>query len=165
MRNITVKEYNLTYIDCSDLIINTYISINKDIFEIKKLKDKDLKKLIFHYLVKSFISRNKQTKKRPVYFFNKKFIEEFTDKRYIKCFLIIIKSLKSMVPIPIVILENQDIFSQNNGELKGLNERISNHYFTSRKNTIKLRKYLENEDFYELTKAFKDINNIKYITT
>jgi hypothetical protein len=165
VRNIQIKKYNIIYIDCSDLIINTYISILRDFLDINKLKDKDLKKLIFHYIVKSFISRNKHSTKRPVYFFNRKFIAEFTDKRYIKCFLIIIKNLKSLIPVPIILIDNENLFSQNRGELKGLNEKITSYYLNSNKNTIKLRKYLKNEDFYELIEAFKDINNIKYITT
>lgn len=165
VRNIIVAKYNLVYIDCSDLIVNVYISILKQFTELDKLKDRDLKKLIFHYVVTALISRNKHSSKRPVYFFNKIFLLEFTDKRYIKCFLSIIKHLKNLLPVPLIILENHNIFDNDNGELKGLNEKISNHYITNKSNTKKLRKYLQNEEFYELIKVLGNIKNIKQLST
>lgn len=165
MRNFIFKNYNLNYIDCSDLIINIYICILKEITDVSNLKDKDLKKLVFHYLVKRFLEHNKKSLKRPVFYFDKNVLLEFTDKRYIKCFLYIIKQLKGLLPIPILIINDQKIFTENTGHMKGLNEKISNHYIYTKKNTVKLRKYLQNEDFYELINVFKDINSIRYIST
>lgn len=165
MRNIVIKKYNLIYIDCSDLIVNVYITLLKQFTELEKLKDKDLKKLIFHYIVTALLSRNKHSTKRPVYFFNKQFLLEFTDKRYIKCFVSILKHLKSLLPVPLILLENQNIFANDNGELKGLNEKISNHYVNSKTSTVRLRKYLQNEEFYELIKVLDNIKNIKQLST
>lgn len=165
MRNIIVSKYNLVYIDCSDLIINVYISIFKQFKGLDKLKDKDLKKLIFHHIVTALLKRNKHSSRRPVYFINKIFLLEFADKRYVKCFISIIKHLKSLLPVPFIILENHNIFENDNGELKGLNEKISNHYITNKNSTLKLRKYLQNEEFYELIKVLGNIKNIKQLST
>ena len=165
MRNIIVTKYNLVYIDCSDLIVDVYISIHKQFSDLDKLKDKDIKKLIFHHVVTALLSRNKYSSKRPVYFINKVFLLDFADKRYVKCFVSMIKHLKSLLPVPFIILENHNIFDNDNGELKGLNERISNHYITGKNNTLKLRKYLQNEEFYELVKVLGNIKNIKQLST
>lgn len=165
MRKIIISKYNLVYIDCSDLIVNVYINIIKQFTELERLKDKDIKKLIFHYIVTALLSRNKNSSKRPVYFINKIFLLEFTDKRYVKCFISIIKHLQNLLPVPFIVLDNHNIFDNDKGELKGLNEKISSYYITKKSNTIKLRKYLQNEEFYELIKVLGNIKNIKQLST
>jgi len=153
------------YIDCSDLIINVYISILKQIPNINQLKDKDLKKLIFHYIVISLLKRKKRNNRRPVYFFNSTFFTEFVDKRYVKCFIMIIKHLKSLLPTPLILVEKEDLFKTDSGELKELNEKISNFYINNKRGTTQLRKYLRNEEFYELIKVLSNIKNIKQLST
>lgn len=165
MRSFTNKEYNLVYIDASDLIVNVYLMIFKHVCDINTLKDKDLKKLIFHYVITLILRKNKNSSKRPVYFFNKTLLMEFVDKRYIKCFVSIIKHLKTLLPVPLIFVNNDDIFINNNGELKDLNERITNFYQNFKKSTAKLRKYLQSEEFYELVKVLNNIKNIKQLST
>lgn len=164
MRILPVSDYNLVYIDCTDLVVNVYIDISKKFNDISTLKDKDLKKLIFHYMVMSLFKKNKIKQKRPVYFFNRDIMLEFPDKRYIKCFIIIFKHLKTLLPAPLIMLE-EDIMKKSKGEIKGLNEKFTHYYMNSKKNTFKLRKYLDSEEFYDLIKALKDIKNIKSLST
>jgi hypothetical protein len=165
VRNFIIPEYNITYIDCSDLVVEVYLEVCKMKVPLCDIIDKDLKKLTFHYIVKELLKKNKRLKGRPVYFFNIKFINEFCEKKYIKNFLYSLKHLKSLLPIPLIFIDNDDIFLKNNGHLKGLNERITSHYTKHKKNTYKLRKYLESEDFYDLIKELSDIKNIKQLST
>jgi len=90
---------------------------------------------------------------------------EFVDKRYVKCFVSIIKHLKTLLPVPLIFVNNDDIFINNNGELKDLNERVTNFYQNFKKSTAKLRKYLQSEEFYELVKVLNNIKNIKQLST
>jgi hypothetical protein len=139
--------------------------IFKHVNDINTLKDKDLKKLIFHYVITLILRKKKNSSKRPVYFFNKTFLMEFVDKRYVKCFVSIIKHLKTLLPVPLIFVNNDDIFINNNGELKDLNERVTNFYQNFKKSTAKLRKYLQSEEFYELVKVLNNIKNIKQLST
>lgn len=165
MRSFYFEKYNLNYIDCSDIVINVYLSIHNMGLDVGKLKDKDLKKLIFHFIVKSLLKRSRSKRKRPVYFLYKNFIQEFVDKRYVKSFLYIIDHLRKLLPVPIVLIESVKIFDSHNGDLIGLNEKIASKYINGNKSTVKLRKYLEAQEFYDLIEALSDINNIKHLST
>ena len=164
MRSFEYSTYNLTYVDCSDLVVNVYLDIcNLDV-SIDRIKSKDIKKLIFHFIVAALLKRNKKLKSRPVFFIDKKILLEFTNKEYIKHFICVFRHLKSLLPVPMLIINDQNLF-QNEGEIKGYNERIYNHYMFNKKGTYRLRKYLESEDFYELIDKLTDIKNIKLLST
>lgn len=165
MRNFYSQNYNLVYIDCNDLVLNVFLSINKLNISLDNLKPRDFKKLVFHYVVEELLKKNKFKSKRPVYFFNKTFLASFCDKKYIECFLYSLKQLKNLLPVPVIFLENSDLFLKNNGDLKELEEKITNYYIKHKRSTYKLRKYLENEEFYELVNKLNDIKNIKLLST
>lgn len=165
MRSFYIQRFNLLYIDCSDLIVNVYISILNLNIDVNTVSSKDLRKLIFHFIVRDLLKRKGTKNKRPVYYFDKKFLLEFTDKKYIESFIFIIKHLKSLLPVPLILIDNDKIFNSKNGDIIGLSEKISHNFINSKKSTIKLRKYLENEEFYELIKALSDIKNIKHLST
>lgn len=165
MRNFVYKEYNIVYIDCTDLVVKVYLEINKLDIDLENIKDRDLKKLTFHFIVKELLKKNKRLRERPVYYFNTNLLNDFCDKKYLKNLLGSLKHLKSLLPIPLIFVENDDIFVRNNGHLKGINEKISQHYIKHKKNTYKLRKYLESEEYYDLIKELCDIKNIKQLST
>lgn len=164
MRSFDYGTYNLTYIDCSDLVVNVYLDICNLGLSADKAKGKDIKKLIFHFIIAELLKRNKKLKFRPVFFIDKKILLEFTDKNYIKHFICVFKHIKSLLPVPMLILSDQNLF-KNEGEIKGYNERIYNHYLFNKKGTYRLRKYLESEEFYELIDKLSDIKNIKLLST
>ena len=164
MRSFKYDAYNLTYVDCSDLVVNVFLDICRLNVSVDKAKGKDIKKLIFHFIVTDLIKRNKGLKNRPVFYIDKKILLEFTNKEYIKHFICVFKHIKSLLPVPLLILNDQNMF-KNEGEIKGYNEKIHNHYLFSRKNTHRLRKYLESEEFYDLIDKLTDIKNIKLLST
>jgi hypothetical protein len=164
VRKFEYDIYNLVYVDCSDLVVNVFLDICNLHISIETIKDKDIKKLIFHFIVTELIKRNKHLKHRPVFFIDKKILLEFTNKDYIKHFLYVFKHIKSLLPVPLLILNDQSMFT-NRGDLKGYNEKINNHYMFNKKGTYKLRKYLEMEEFYELVDKLADIKNIKLLST
>lgn len=164
MRKFEYKEYNLVYVDCSDLVVNVYLDILKLDVSIENIKSKDVKKLIFHFLVVELLKRCKQLKYRPIFYIDKKILIEFTNKEYVKHFISVFKHIKSLLPVPLLILGDQNLF-KNQGEIKGYNEKIFNHYMFNRKGTYRLRKYLEIEEFYELVDKLTDIKNIKLLST
>ena len=156
------KEHNLIYINCSQLIHKIYDSILELNLDLETIKEKDLKKLIFHYFVEQLlkIGKSKKYTERPVYFiFKDDFIKY--NSTFLNCFTYVFKHLKTLLPVPLILIENSQIFINNNGELKGLSERALNYYIRGKISTYKLRKYLEDENFYELVNVLKDVKNIK----
>lgn len=162
MERFAVKGYNIVYLNCSDFLNTIYNSICTLEINPDSLKDKDLKKLIFHFFVDLLLkkSKNKKFKEKPTYFIFKSAFKNIDNLKYAQCFSYVIKQLKNLLPIPILVLENDKIFESNNGELKGYNEKISSFYIKRKLGTYKLRKYLQAEEFYELVNTLQDIKNI-----
>jgi len=157
---LILTKYNLVYINCTEL----YTDIFKKIQEVglDKLTRKDTKKLIFHYIITDFlkISKIRKSKEKPVFFFySDKFLD--VNSSFLLEFINVIKMLKGFLPVPVLIFKNDSIFIKNNGELKGLNEKIYNFYSNRNHSVKKLRKYLETEEYYQLIEVLKDVGSIK----
>jgi hypothetical protein len=160
--SFTVKSHNLTYIDCSFFIEKIFESISELNVNVNSIKEKDLRKLIFHYFIELLLKqgKNKSYKERPVYFiFKEDFL--YQQNRFINAFTYVFKHIKKLLPVPLIVIENSNIFHSNNGELLGINNRIVNYYIKNKISTQRLRKYLEEESFYELIKVLQDVRNIK----
>lgn len=69
--------------------------------------------------------------------------------------------LKSYLPVPVLVLKNIDVLNNNCGHVKGLNEKIYNFYINRIPNVKKLKKYLENEEYYELINILGEAKHIK----
>lgn len=164
MAEIRVECYNLGYINCSDVVSK----IVKDIamLNLDSLKVADLKKLTFHYFINFLLekSRNREMGYRPVYFvFNESL--KALDNNYLLIFKYVIQQLKTMLPVPIIVLDDVDIFSKNNGALREINEKMSNFYVKRKISLRKLNKYINKEEYYELIKVLKDASNIALLST
>jgi hypothetical protein len=161
------KNYNLAYIDISDFVERIYSNIlNLDI-GIKNLPKKDLRKLTLHYFISNLyrVTKKKKYIEKPVYFLNMESFKSINNEPYIKSLIYTIKKLKSLLPIPIIVLNNFDKLVVSGGDFKGLCEKMENFYTKRQFNTKSLKKYLETEDFYELISIFKDVVNIKTLLT
>jgi hypothetical protein len=157
---LILTKYNLVYINCTELYTDTFKKIQE--VGLDKLTRKDTKKLIFHYVITDFlkISKIRKSKEKPVFFFySDKFLD--VNSSFLLEFINVIKMLKSFLPVPVLIFKNDTIFIKNNGELKGLNEKIYNFYSNRNHSVKKLRKYLETEEYYQLIEVLKDVGSIK----
>ena len=163
MEFIKQGEYNLIYYNCGYLIDSIFKQITD--FNIDQLNKRDLHKLILHFLILSFlkINKTKKDKEKSVFFFYKEEILS-EDSLYIKTFSESIKRVKNILPLPVIIIEDKDIFIKNNGYLKEINSINYNFYHKKNYNTTKLVKYLKQESFFDLCNMLKCINNIKSLS-
>ena len=163
MEFIKQGEYNLIYYNCGYLIDSIFKQITD--FNIDQLNKRDLHKLILHFLILSFlkINKTKKDKEKSVFFFYKEEILS-EDSLYIKAFSESIKKAKNILPLPVIIIEDKDIFIKNNGYLKEINSINYNFYHKKNYNTTKLVKYLKQESFFDLCNMLKCINNIKSLS-
>lgn len=160
MEKIQQLQYNLVYIDLSEIFIDAFNCVN--IFRIHNISDRDLKKLAFHFVVKNLLCNFKQENiKEKVVFFTYENYLNTLEIRIKKIIVYILNTLKQTIPIPVVTIENKSIFNIKNGNLKELNERCSYYYLKVNRSTRKLNKYLELNQFYELQGILKDLNNTK----
>jgi len=159
------KEYNLVFLNCNDVVDYilknlTYLDLNLDL-----LPKKDLKKLTLHYFLMFIfkLSKDKEHKEKPVYYLTLDMFKGIDNKNFIESIIFTFKKLKSLLPVPLIILNDYNILKSKNGEYKGVCEKLVNFYINRKIETKKLKKYLETEEYYELIKVFKDIINIKTI--
>lgn len=160
MEDYIFSRYNIVYIDCTGFYNNTLNKIND--LHIYKPSSRDIKKLIFHFIIRDLLytSKIKKTKEKPVFFFRSNdFLK--TDTTFIVQFINVVKMLKKLLPVPVLIFKDEEIFKKNNGNLKGLSEKIFNFYSTRDHSTKKLRKYLEVEEYYELIKVLGEVRSLK----
>lgn len=154
------KKYNLVYIDCTCF----YSKIQTLIFQNygNNLKKTDLKKLIFHYLITDLLltSKIKRSKEKPIFFFCSDSFESNTAEYCVE-FLKVLKLLKSYLPVPVLVIKNMAVLKEESGHFKGLNEKISNFYIKRNHNINKLKKYLKNEEYYELINILGEPKHIK----
>jgi len=166
VKKYSAKNHNIVYYDCSSFSTNIFADILNLGLNPTDLREKDLKKLILHFFVEQILtlSKNKTLKNRPVYVVFTDSLSNITSKKYLKNFLLVFKHLKRLLPIPLIMVQNDSIFIKQNGEFTGLNEKISSFYLKDR-DTTKLRKYVNKEEYYSLIKTLEDVKNLKYIST
>lgn len=159
------KKYNIVFIDCSFFIANIYHSIVQ-LIEGINVNDKDFNKLLMHFFITELLNKSKKKtfKERPVYIFYSKGIKNISCKRYLKSFIYTLKKLRTLLPVPILVIE-EDIFKVKNGDYKEVCERVNNFYYSRKFNSRKLKEFLEIGEYYELIKVFNNIINIKSIST
>ena len=164
MTEIRVEGYNLEYIDCSDMVATIVGNINK--LNIDGLKVSDSKKLTFHYFICSLLDKSKNRKMhyRPVYFIFSESLNVL-DADYLSIFKSVMKQLKNTLPIPVIVVDDGDIFIKNNGSLREINEKMSNLYMKRKMSLRKLNKYVFEEEYYELIKVLKNAGNIALLST
>lgn len=164
MTEIRANGYNLLYIDCSGIVLDTVENIAA--LSIEKLNTSDIKKLTFHFFIKFILEKSKKKRKslRPVYYIFSDSLK-MLDDNYYQIFKYVIKQLNSMVPVPIIVLDDVNIFVKNNGSLKELNEKMSDYYIKRKVSSRKLNKYVNKEEYYELTKVLNDVSNIALLLT
>lgn len=163
--NFKSKEHNLIYVDCNDVVDYVYKNLVGLELEIDTLPKKDLRKLTIHYFLTYIFkkSKNKDFTEKPVYFLIFQTFKNIQSKSFMDSVVYAFKKLKSLLPVPLVVIDNYGILKNKNGEYKGLSEKMMNFYINRKIETKKLKKYLKTEEYYELIKVFKDIVNIKTI--
>ncbi len=154
------KEYNVVYINCTKFYSKIFSKINNEYG--LNLKSKDLKKLIFHYLITDLllVSKIKKSKEKPVFFFCSDEFSELNSSFFVE-FLNVIKLVKSYLPVPVLIFKNSSFLTEKLGDIKGLNEKIYNFYFKRSHSIKKLKKYLEFGEYYDLIKILGEAKHIK----
>ena len=157
------KNYNLVYLNCKSILDTTYKIINN--FDRSKMIGNDLQKLITHFTILKLLelSSNKKFKEKPVFYFLK-FDVDNLDNQYVTSFYKAYNKIKDMMPVPICIIPDIDIFIKNNGELRELNLINSSYYSNRKHSTKKLLKYFKNESFSELLEIFRHPKNIKTLS-
>lgn len=155
---------NLVYVNCRNIFEQIYISIYK--FDRDKLSKRDLQKLILHFLIVRILnySKFKTLSEKPVFYFFTKDINLSDDEIYTAEFKKALKKANKILPIPLILIDDYEVFKKNNGGLKELNMFNSQYYSQRTHNTKKLLNYLKKENFTELSEVFQHTNNIKSIS-
>jgi hypothetical protein len=154
------KQHNVTFFRLKAIFEKILDQISD--LELSSLKKTDQKKLLLHFFICNLleIKSRSRNSSRMVFFLYKEDLFYLTRAIDTDIFTSVIKRIKSKVPVPFLILDN-DIFDVNlTGELKGVLEKISNYFIKRSCNAVSLKKYLMREGFQDLIKTLDAPKNI-----
>ena len=136
------SENNLIYIDCGGIVDFVQKNIYDLDLQVDNIPKKDLRKLTLHYFLIYIFkkSKNRQDAERPVYFLLMSVLEKQKNDVFLESIVYSYKKLKTLLPVPFVILKSHKIFKEKNGDLKGLNEKMTSYYLNRKVEIIKLKR-------------------------
>jgi len=160
------KFYNFVYINLDKDIEKAFDQIEdfKEEFKIASEKLKHVKdKLFLHYMFINILENIKSvgevSSMKVVLYITPHTLKDkkLKDSQILKQ----LKILKSVLPIPLIIPLEEEIFNAKNGNLIELNKKCLEFYLKRRVSLKQLKKYFDNKGFTTLTATLSNIVNLK----